>query len=301
MTGPLPRSRRRVAVSLTALVDLLFMIMFMQYLQLQRGTATMAAQTQSAVQRQQEAEVDREKAEQRKADAIQVKDEALAKVAMLTARLEEAKAASGRLEQERAELKAQNDDLRKKYEGAVAEIERTKEEAARVQQQLGSLVTEMFSTVDSQQIAEVLEKGSPKEDVLRMQSQLAEARNKTAAQAVQALRRASEVQKRVDIWEVHLFRNGDVRVRAPGKGDDALERTLTVDNEDEFTAQFLAIATTYTTPKNLVIILYTHENAKGGRIRGVQAALEQVKKMWAADLGEKKVSVSTPAYTETAP
>jgi hypothetical protein len=63
----------------------------------------------------------------------------------------------------------------------------------------------------------------------------------------------------------------------------------------------MSIATTYTTPKSLVIILYTHENAKGGRIRGVQAALEQVKKMWAAELGEKKVSVSTPAYTETAP
>lgn len=301
MTSTHGRPGRRVAVSLTALVDLLFVILFAQFLQMQESKKLMAENAQAAEAARDAAKAESKVAEKRRDDAIEVKDGAISQIAQLTAQLAAMERAAAESARELAEGKKRVAELEQKLGVETDERKRTAEQAAQAQKQLAATMTQMLSTVDSEMVAKAMESGASPEELKRMQDEMEKVKGQTAAQAIQMLRRANEVQKRVDIWEVHLYRDGSVRLRSPDRGPDAIEQTLNADNEDEFTNEFVRIATSHGTPKSLVLILYTHENAKGGMIRGVQVALEQVKIKWAADLGEKKVSVSSPSFTETAP
>lgn len=301
MTSVLARSGRRVAVSLTALVDLLFVILFAQFLQMQESKKLLADNAQAAEAARDAAEAESKAAEKRRDDAIEIKAGLLANVSQLTAQLAAAEKRAAQKDSELEQEQKRVQELEKQLGVAIKEGERTKEQAEQAQRELAATMSRMLSTVDAAMVAKTLESGATTEELKRVQDELEKVKDQTTAQAIQMIRRANEVQKRVDIWEVHLYRDGSVRLRSPGQGADAIERTLDTDNEDEFTNEFVRIATSHGTPKSLVLILYTHENAKGGMIRGVQAALEQVKIKWAADLGEKKVSVSSPSFTETEP
>lgn len=301
MTSAPARSRRKVTVSLTALVDLLFVILFAQFLQMQESKKLMAENTKAAVAAREAAEAESKAADKRRDDAIEVKNDAFTQISQLTAVVAAMERAAAENARELAEGKRRVAELEEKLGVAQKEAERTADQAAQAQNQLAATMSQMLSTVDREMVAKILESGASPDDLKQMQNEMEKVRNQTAAQAIQLLRRANEVQKRVDIWEVHLYRDGSVRIRSPDRGPNAIERNLNADNADDFTKEFVRIATSHGTPKSLVLILYTHENAKGGMIRGVQAALEQVKIKWAADLGEKKVSVSSPSFTETAP
>jgi hypothetical protein len=301
VTSVLARSGRRVAVSLTALVDLLFVILFAQFLQMQESKKLLADNAQAAEAARDAAEAESKAAEKRRDDAIEIKAGLLANVSQLTAQLAAAEKRAAQKDSELEQEQKRVQELEKQLGVAIKEGERTKEQAEQAQRELAATMSRMLSTVDAAMVAKTLESGATTEELKRVQDELEKVKDQTTAQAIQMIRRANEVQKRVDIWEVHLYRDGSVRLRSPGQGADAIERTLDTDNEDEFTNEFVRIATSHGTPKSLVLILYTHENAKGGMIRGVQAALEQVKIKWAADLGEKKVSVSSPSFTETEP
>jgi hypothetical protein len=306
----LTRRRRQVVVSLTALVDLLFMIMFMQYLELRRSNEKTARERAEAVERQRQAEEGQQAAEQRKMDAIVVKEDVLEQNAFLAIDRDRARNEANRLREEVGGLKAQLAERGKELErlqGKIVEVakkaERTREEAAEAQRRIGSMLSGMFAAIDRDQIAAVLEPTATGKEVEQMLTELQGDPEQTAAEAVQVLRRAAEVQKRVDIWEVHLRADESVRVRPPDRGSEGEEWVLSFRNEDDLATQFIEHIKDYRTEKDLAIVLYTHEEVFGSAIRDVKKALDQVKTRWSSlrDVKQNRISISAPIFAPISP
>jgi len=256
------RRRRRVVVQLAALVDLLFVVMFLQFTELQRAAG-------------------RVNAERKQADVLK----------------EGVLADQSRLRRERDDLALKLEDM----QGRLAEAERGRAEIqARTQADLSAVADAARAVlvgVDPKAVAEQL-RGAPEEKRRALVEQLKTAQGKNTTQVIQLLRKSDELQKRCDVWEVHLFADGQVRVRGPG----VAERRFSPRNADDFSNRFMEAATEAGSPKDLVLILFTHGNAELGTLEFVRRGLEQVRTVWRGQLpAHKSVQITAPAYSEDAP
>jgi len=268
-------ARRRVVISLAALVDLLFVVMFLQFVELQRVGAGMEKATAAAIQSQLAAD--------------ELKENALAD--------------QDKLVSERNALHEQVQELLKKIAEYEQQLKKAGEDRDGLMQQtaerekaLGEAVREMLQGVDASAVANQL-RGADEDQVQRLVAELREAQGKNAGQIIQSLRKASELKRRCDIWEVHLYAGGNVRIKGPD-----VEETVTPTGKDAFANEFIKLTKKSAEPKSLVVILFTHENCTVGALAIVEEGLDLVRRVWATQLSTgKSIQVSQPNYTESAP
>jgi hypothetical protein len=270
-----PASRRRVVISLAALVDLLFVVMFLQFVELQRVGDGM--------------EKAKAAAEQSKLEADELKESALAD--------------QDKLVNERNALHDQVQELLKKIEEYEKQLRKAGDDregllrqTAEKEKALGEAVGEMLQGIDSATVAAQL-RGADEDQVKRMIAELRDAQGKNPGQIIQSLRKASELKKRCDIWETHLYADGSVRIKGPD-----VQETLSPTGKDSFATDFLKLTKKAPEPKSLVIILLTYENCTVGALTLVEEGLESVRRVWTSQLSAgKSIQVSQPNYTESAP
>jgi hypothetical protein len=255
------RKRRRLIIQLAALVDLLFVVMFLQYTEQTRSAAEQSARLKRAAD-----------------DAENLKRTVVADQENLL--------------QSRNELQAEVDDLKKR----LAKETRKSIDVEKQIQQIGKAASELIQGVSGRALEDTL-RSAPPEDVDAVLRLLNESKGKNAAQVVQMLRKSAELKNWCDIWEVHLFEDGRVRVRGPGVRD----RTFLPNDANDFTIQFMQAVKEAGEPKSLVIIMFTHGNAELGAIDRVTKGLDQVRTVWSGQAPGKKIQVTAPRYSAEAP
>jgi hypothetical protein len=260
MTEP-PRKRRRLIIQLAALVDLLFVVMFLQYTEQTRSAAEQKARLQRAA----------EDAEGLKRMVVAKQDD---------------------LVKQRDDLASEVEDLKKR----LAKETRKSTDIEKQVQEIGRVAAELIKGVDAKALADTL-RGAPPQDVEAILSALSESTGKNAAQVVQMLRKSAELKNWSDIWEVHLFYDGHVRVRGPGVRD----REFMPNDANDFTIQFMNVVKEAGEPKSLVIVMFTHGNAELGAIDLVTKGLDQVRTVWSGQAPGKKIQVTAPRYSAEAP
>ena len=256
-----PRARRRLIIQLAALVDLLFVVMFLLYTEQTRSAAEESARLQQAA-----------------ANADELKSVVLVE--------------QDKLRKNRDELQAEVDDLKKK----LARETYKNTDIEKQLRQIGEAATELMAGVDAKALTKLLS-GAPADDVTSILAALSEAKGKNVAQVIQMLRKSAELKNWCDIWEVHLFDDGRVRVRAPNLSD----REFLPRDENDFTVQFMQIVKQAGDPKGLVIIMFTHGNAYLRAIDVATKALDQVRTIWSAQRPDKRIQVTAPKYSAEAP
>ncbi len=255
------QTRRRRVIQLAALVDLLFVVMFLQYTEQTRNAAEQSARLQLAA-----------------AQADELKTGVLVD--------------QENLRKNRDELQNEVDDLRKK----LARETYKNTDIEKQLQQIGEVATELIAGVDPKAFTKTL-RGAPADEVSSILAALTDAKGKNAAQVIQMLRKSSELKNWCDIWEVHLYEDGCARVRAPNVPD----REIVPNDENDFALQFMQIVKQAGDPKGLVIIMFTHGNAYLKSIDVVTKALDQVRTIWSAQRPDKRIQVTAPKYSAEAP
>jgi hypothetical protein len=253
--------RRRLIIQLAALVDLLFVVMFLQYTEQTRTAAEEASRLNAAAARAQE-----------------VKSVVLAD--------------QENLRKQRDELQGEVDLLRKRLLKETAKNVDIEKQL----RQLGEVARETLAGVDPKAVTAALS-GAPAEDVTAILGALEEAKGKNAAQVIQMLRKSSELKNWCDVWEVHLFPDGRVRVRGPNTRD----REFLPSDENDLALQFMQVVKQAGEPKSLVLIMFTHGNAELKALDIVMRGLEQVRTIWSAQAAGKKIQVTAPKYSAEAP
>jgi hypothetical protein len=252
-----PSKRRRLIIQLAALVDLLFVVMFLQYTeQMQAG-----ARLQSAA-----------------ANADAVKNQALEN--------------QDNLLKSRNDLQSEVEELKKK----LAKETYKNVDIEKQLRQIGEMAREQIAGVDPNAITKTLS-GAPPDEVAAILAAFTETKGKNAAQVIQMLRKSSELKNWCDIWEVHLFDDDHVRLRAPKVGD----REFTPKDSNDFSVHFIESVKGAGEPKGLVIIMFTHGNAHERAISKVEHGLEDVQKIWSGQQPGKRIQVTAKKYSAEAP
>jgi hypothetical protein len=247
---PRPR-RRRLIIQLAALVDLLFVVMFLQY----------AEQVQNA---------------RKQSVGIQL-------------------AAAHSDEQ----LRKRNDTLQNEVEALKGQLATETKKTAGMQKQLqeiGAVAKESLAGVDPEAVRAAL-RGASADDVSAILAALNETKGKNTVQVIQMLRTSAEVKNWCDIWEVHLFDDGRVRVRPPRLNDQFIQPN----DEQDFKSKFMQIVSDAGSPKPLVIIMFTHGNAFLKQLDVLSKGLELVQDTWSKREPNVRIQKTAPKYTAVAP
>jgi hypothetical protein len=272
------RRRRRLVVQLAALVDLLFVVMFLQFTELQQASVVREESRENALTASAEAEVRRENADELKTIVL---------------------ADHEKLRQDRDRLQTRVAELEREL---AATQQRTSEAQARADDQIreiGNAVKDLLVGVALDKFKAQMNGASDDQRMTILQS-LKEAQGKNAAQVIQILRKSAELQKRCDVLEVHLFPDGNVRIRAPSIGIQ--ERKFLPKTKDDFSSRFMELVKEASEPKSLVLILFTYGNAEYKSKVEVTKGLEQVRTIWGGELAaHKSVQVTAPGYSSDAP
>lgn len=235
---------RRLALNLTALLDLLLVIVFLQYI----DARTREADSLAAASR----------AEQASADAVRERDEL-----------------RGEYERTQAELTA----ARGQAAALEADVERSEGHLDRALAQhrvLGELVVELFG-IPPQDVAKVLDpaqrpSGNQSPDELeRLRARFREMATQDPGRMIQHLLSYEEIRKRCDLWELHIAAPGLAEVDA---GNESFRFRVA---PDEFEQEFFRLYKSLPQSKGLVIILLTYDRAAEIQfIKPVREALPRI-------------------------
>jgi hypothetical protein len=290
-------SRRRVVISLAALVDLLFVAMFLEFVELQRVAAEQNQAKEIAEQlaadannSKAEAEREKEKAKQAEADALRFRNEVLdTKESLVKER--------DRLAAEIESLRTENKRLDDRATTLASDLDGEKDRAAANERALGEAVRDMLGGVDIAVVKDAL-RGADNDQVAQIVSELREAQGKNVGQVIQSLRKAAELRKRCDVWETHIYFNGSIRVRTP----EGLEERFKPTSADNCASRLNAVTKKTAVPKPLVVILLTYESCTLEDFEIANEGLELFRRAWTGHPTQTfSVQVSQPNYSESAP
>jgi hypothetical protein len=260
-------SRRRLVVQLASLVDLLFLILFLQYMQLKLVSHRRAV-TEIELRTQAEASAH---------DARGVANQVVKN-----------------LQQLQNDNRRLTEDLRnaekqiKGLEGKSKELQQLSEKELLF---VGKAAQDMLG-VD---IGPALKNASPS-DVEDVKKVLAGLRGADPAAIVQHLRTTREIQKLCSIWDVHLDEDGAVRLRL---GDVA--RTFRPRDENDFAQQFVDVSKEAGEPKSLVVILRTFGDAQKSALDLEDKGLERAVVLLRAEWPTKRFALSTAHFSVAPP
>ena len=317
--------RRRVILQMTPLLDLLLVVIFAQYMDLQTTSRRMLRQEQLRNWLARGASLRRLRDERdRRLSAEQLRARAMERVAAATAQLAPLADQKHRLQTETQKLASENADLRsqlkaardKSYELAkeldekmamqMKAIEKAREEArqkaeAKARQDLaaiGTIFREMLN-VDDKHIREALA-GRPKAEIAAIADEFKQLKeSKRTAAIIRHLRKSVEFRKRCDFWEFHIAEDDSVRIKIRGK---LAEPRLFFKGADDFTTQVLDLIKSQEDPKDMILILHSYGNARWATRKAVRLGLTNVVKLLDAYWkSARRLHVANMGYSAEAP
>jgi hypothetical protein len=266
-------------LQLTPLLDLLFIVLFAQYIDLQDAARNEVGR---AAAQQEQAEAERGEADRLRTDALKHLDE-------LNRKLEQGDIERRRLTRELEIARAESE----KEGVAREELERL---AARDRQQIGSLVKDVLN-VSEDVIGEMLRATTPVERQ-RLQSSFELMKAKSAASVLHHLRATEELKKRADLWEVHVNSDNSLRVSLV---DEVVAPSLQVRGADQVANELAALARQRGEPKSLVVVLLSWSDADRRTRDTVREALDRVVPVLKADWPGKRIEIAPLGYTPVPP
>ena len=253
--------RRRFTMHLTPRLDLLVIVLFAQYIDLQQLA---------------EQEADRRvEAEQAQAASTKLSEDALSQVEGLRRELEIARAQSQDTEAVRE-----------------AEARRAAREVQAVVEQLRDVLN-----IDRDFLDEALGAENA-QDARKIADEFRAFRPDSAAGIVRHLRTTAELKKRVDVWEVHVADDNSVRVILAGEVAAEGEYFRT---PDQVTNALARMAREQGEPKSLVTILLSWSDADRRTRSTVRDGLEGLVTLLKAQWPDKRIEVATLGYTPAPP
>lgn len=275
-----------MVLQLTPLLDLLLIVVFAQYMDLQQTSQRTLASIRTLSKRQTDrAQRQRTRAEGERDDARRVRDNCL----------NEATAKAKTI----SELRAEQDQLRKD----LADAQQAKLHALRDLQQIAKLLSELLNIPD--QALKTALKDLPAEGKRKIRKALEDLRGKGAHAIIRHLRKQEELKKRVDIWEIHIGDKNILTVMFNGRKSGTGFR---IRNSDDFRLKLERRFRAEPEPKSLVLLLASHSGGATRRTRrdaetglvalckGLRAKYEGKKRFEAALIGLiAKSPTPTPA------
>lgn len=274
-----PATRRRFTLQLAPLLDLLFIVLYAQYIDLQQATSREIEQ----------ARVQREQAEVAKDAAAELRTDALSQLTDLTRKLEQADVEKRRLARELDLARAET----AKEGEAREELERL---AARDRAVIGSLVQDVLR-INRDVINDALQ-GAPAIDRQRLRASFEQMQNQSAAAVIHHLRATEELKKRADLWEIYIGDDNTVRVTLVG---EVVGTNLRVTAPDQLTNTLAELARQRGEPKSLVIVLLSWSNADRRTRDGVRKAVDNLVTVMKAEWPGKRIEVAPLGYTPVPP
>ena len=273
------RTRRRFTLQLAPLLDLLFIVLYAQYIDLQAATKREIGQETER----------RQQAERAKNDAAKLRTDALTHVSELTQKIEQFEIEKRRLTRELELARAET----QKEGQAREELEKL---AAKDRAAIGSLVQNVLR-INQDAILEALQ-GAPTADRQRLRASFEEMTSKSAAAVIHHLRATDELKKRADLWEVYIADDNSVRVTLVG---EVMAEHLQVQTADQLANTIAEVARQRGEPKSLVIVLLSWSNADRRTRDLARQALEDVVTVLKADWPGKRIEVAPLGYTPVPP
>jgi hypothetical protein len=273
------RTRRRFTLQLAPLLDLLFIVLYAQYIDLQEATRREIAQE---TQRRQEAE-------QNQVQAARLRTDALAHVTDLTQKVEQFEVEKRRLTRELELARAET----MKEGQAREELEKL---AARDRAAIGTLVQNVLR-INQDAILEALQ-GAPAADRQRLRASFEEMNTKSAAAIIHHLRATDELKKRADLWEVYIGDDNSVKVTLVG---EVMAENIAAQSADQLANAIAELARQRGEPKSLVIVLLSWSNADRRTRDLAREALDNVVTVLKANWPGKRIEVAPLGYTPVPP
>lgn len=274
-----PLTRRRFTLQLAPLLDLLFIVLYAQYIDLQEATRREISQATN--QREQALVAERE--------ADKLRTDALSQLSDLTTKLERAEVERRRLSRELELARAETE----KEGQAREELEKL---AARDRQVIGQLVQNVLR-INQDVIYDALQ-GAPATDRQRLKDSFEAMRDKSAAAVIHHLRATEELKKRADLWEVYIGDDNLVRLTLVG---DVVAENVQVVAPDQLTNTLAELARQRGEPKSLVILLLSWSNADRRTRDSVRRAVDNLVTVMKAEWPGKRIEVAPLGYTPVPP
>lgn len=250
------KARRRLTMQLTPLLDLLLIVIFAQFMDVQEREATTVDEAKLAVEKRYQAE---------------------AELADLRTSHEQAVGALKEAARMVSELRAENRQLTEQSSQLQTEVER----AVTQQRLLGELVSQLFNVPD-ETIAEVLTPDGANQPAASakqrafLEEQFRELSMQKAGRMIRHLLSYDEMRKRCDLWELHIDETGWFSLNA-GKQ----ERGFRADTPDEFANRLYSIYKSLPEPKQLVVIMLSYGDARAdvreAAIQGLPRVTERMR------------------------
>lgn len=219
-------SRRKLTFQLTPLLDLLLIVIFAQYMEVQQTAETQAAKI---------------------AEEVDVAESAQLR---MLAKLEVA-------EQELEQLQDQQTQLRASMKRRESEINEELQQSRQEIQELGEILSRLFK-LPRQTIEKALAARTEAERA-ELRQEIESMAGRRAAEMVKHLRTWRELLKRCDVWDIHLGDDNAVTLNAAGKTFHFRAET-----PQRFDAELFARYKALPQPKSLVIILVSWSDAEFG-------------------------------------
>ncbi len=221
--------RRRIALQLTPLLDLLLIVIFAQHMEV----------IQDAQSAQQKVAAERMEIESEKDRLLQ--DHQQQKL---------------RLESEYAELKSATEVTRKEYDLRFQSI-------LDQQQKAGSALADALQLPGEliEQLSRLRADGQ-EADAARLQSasqRLRQILKSRGTEFLEFMVRFDEMQKHVSVWEVHLQANGKVLFT-----DGEQTHMVSFETESDFSSRLFEASKSFSAPRTLVLVLLTYGDAQAG-------------------------------------
>lgn len=247
--------RRRLHLQLTPLLDLLLIVIFAQYLDVA----------------------------EREAQTVGEANQAIAQRDELATTLAELQVAHLGTRDRLTQLGAVADQLRSQNQTLAKEVAQTREDLQRAvaQQQLfGDLVSELFD-VPQEAVAAALTPPGAEASASEEQRRLLEAKFRelslqNAGRMIRHLLSFDEMQKRTDLWEVHIDETGWITLRVGEQTQGFRART-----DAEFSEKLYAAYKSLPQPKSLVVIMLSWGDARAdvreAALRALPVVTEQMR------------------------
>ncbi|MGD9855251.1 MAG: hypothetical protein AB7U20_09910 [Planctomycetaceae bacterium] len=230
--------RRRLTMQLTPLLDLLLIVIFAQFMDVQEREATTVDEARHAVEQRLLAEIELAELQSTHQQAVDA--------------LTHAATAADRLKAQNQSLTEETARMREDVDRAVAQ-----------QRLLGELVSELFDLPDSV-IADVLtpdEARNPAastEQRALLEARFRELSLQNAGRMIRHLLSYEEMRKRCDLWELHIDETGWFTLRV-GKEDRGFRASAPEEFSDKLYAEYKSLPQ----PKSLVVIMLSYGDTRG--------------------------------------
>lgn len=241
------KPRRRMTFQLTPLLDLLLIVIFAQYMEVQQT----AESAQSDLQQQ-------------KQQLVQQFNDGKAELERQRMELQQ------RVSKQSASLTETREQYSKQFESIISQHHQAGQTLAEALNLPGTVMEEILQlrTDENRTDASNLEKAAE-----RLKKLLPE----RGQELLQFILRYDEMQKHVSVWELHIQDNGQAVF-----SDGEQNQIVSFGTQEEFVSRAFQSSKSFTEPKPLVIILLTYGDTQAGQlnraVNGMPELMEQLRR-----------------------